>query len=378
VLAELSRDEVTARRLLSDDQTDGTAESEWHELELELVDGNKDVLEHVTGVLTRHGNVESDSQSMLRRALGDQAPSPPLTPSADSTAGETVRSYLDEQWGRLLREDVRLRAQQADAVHKMRAASRRLRSASAAYRRLFDGDRARHLDDRLRWLARSLSRARDLQVSGGLLRESFAADHAAVASASTAAFTLDFLAAQRREAAAEVAALIDSDEYLQVLDEVAAFVAEPMLSERAARPVSDELRRHVRRTHRRLVRRLAAARAASREQRSEAMHSARKAAERVRYACEAAEPALGKRARRLRQRAESLSEVLGERQEAVVTQQTVVELVGLTSKDSAGRKVAFALGRLHARLEDVLIQQLDSEVNRAADRVQTRKVTSWL
>ena len=377
VLAELARDQVTARRLLGDDQTDSTADSEWHELELELVNGDLDLLEHVAGVLAQHGIDESAFQSKLRRALGDQAPPPPAEPSADSTAADVVLAYVTEQWVLLQREDVRLRAQEPDAVHKMRTASRRLRSALAAYRRLFDSDQAQQLDDQLRWLARGLSRARDLQVIEELLLESLPADDAPAASARAEKFTRKALAAQRREAAAEVAALLDSDDYGQVLDAVAGFVGEPALGERAARPAPKELRRHVRRAHRRLARRLAGAWAAPPDQCNEALHRARKAAKRVRYACEVAEPAQGKRARRLRRRAKRLSEVLGQRQDAVMTQQTVVELVHQTRGDTAGRDIAFVLGRLHARL-DVRIQHVDAQANKAAGRAQTRKATAWL
>ena len=286
-------------------------------------------------------------------------------------------AYLDEQWGRLLREDVRLRAEQPGAVHKMRTASRRMRSALAAYRRLFDSDRARQLDDRLRWLARGLAPARDLQVIEGLLLESLAADSGPLGSATAVTFTREALAAQRREAAAEVATLLDSDDYQQVLDDVDAFVTGPTLSEAAARPAADELRSHVRRAHGRLVRRLSDAWATPPDLRSEALHGARKAAKRLRYACEVAEPALGKGARRLRRRAKRLSSVLGERQDAVVTQQAVVELVHRTGEDESGREVAFALGRLVARLGE-RIEHLDVEATRAADRVQTGKATSWL
>ena len=107
------------------------------------------------------------------------------------------------------------------------------------------------------------------------------------------------------------------------------------------------------------------------------LHDLRKAAKRLRYACEVAEPALGKRARRLRLRAKTLASVLGEVQDALVLQQTAVELVSEAAGHRSAGEVSFVLGRLHARL-DVQIEHLHADAGKAARRVQSRKVTAWL
>jgi CHAD domain-containing protein len=51
-----------------------------------------------------------------------------------------------------------------DAVHKMRVASRRMRSALQAYRRIVDRSATRELTEELKWLAGVLGDARDLEV----------------------------------------------------------------------------------------------------------------------------------------------------------------------------------------------------------------------
>jgi CHAD domain-containing protein len=390
VLAELARDDVTARRLLDaqavrpDDRggsgsghAEPAPEQRWHELELELVDGGPAVLQHVTDRFSRAGIAVSASQSKLRTALGDLAPAEPVRPTAKSTAGEVVQAYLQEQWGALLRQDVVLRTAPPDGVHQKRIAARRVRSAVAAYRTLFDPAQARLLEDELRWLGRELSAARDVQVTEALLSAELNDGDAHLAgSTATRRLAHRVMRARHRDASAHVIDLLRSDHYLQMLDEVAAGIAAPMTG-RAARPAPRELRRRIRKTHRRVVRRWAAARKAPADERAELLHSARKAAKRLRYACEVAEPALGKRARRLRLRAKALASALGEVQDALVLQQTAVELVSEAAGHRSAGEVSFLLGRLHARL-DVQIEHLHADAVTAARRVQSRKVAGWL
>lgn len=371
VLAELARDEVTARRL-SDD-----SEHTWHELELELVDADADLIEQVTDVLAEHGIVVSPSQSKLRQALGDQVTAGPAPVTGDSTAGEVVAAYLSEQSGELLRQDVVLRAARHGAVHQTRIAARRLRSAVATYRPLFDAEQARRLEDGLRWLGRELSGLRDLQVIEMLLRQALHDDESPVASTATTRVVGRLMDAKRRGAESQLRALLDSDDYLHMLDDVTGFVAAPALDERAGNPAGRELRRQIRKAQRRVVRRWAAAGSATPEERNEALHAARKASKRLRYACEVAEPVLGKRARRLRRRAKTLASVLGERQDAIVVQQTVQGLLPDAAVGKSAAGVAFALGRLHARMDE-RIARLDASAAKAARRVETGKAASWL
>ena len=75
----------------------------------------------------------------------------------------------------------------------------------------------------------------------------------------------------------------------------------------------------MRRAHRRVRRNLTAAARADGVDRDRLLHETRKAAKRLRYAAEAARPALGGNARRLAKRAEELQEVLGAHQDDVVT-----------------------------------------------------------
>ena len=71
----------------------------------------------------------------------------------------------------------------------------------------------------------------------------------------------------------------------------------------------------------------------------------RKAAKRLRYAAESADPALSEPAARLAGRAEALQELLGEHQDTVVARSVLLEIAAHAQE--AGEDT-FTFGRLHA------------------------------
>ena len=89
---------------------------------------------------------------------------------------------------------------------------------------------------------------------------------------------------------------LDGQRYLRLLNDLDALLADPPLTPLAARKAGKVLAKPVRRAARRLRRALAAVPAA--EDQDAAIHEARKAAKRARYATEVALPALGGKARR--------------------------------------------------------------------------------
>jgi len=80
--------------------------------------------------------------------------------------------------------------------------------------------------------------------------------------------------------------------------------------------------------------------------RNEALHRARKAARRARYASEAVSPAVGKKARRFTKQMKKVQSVLGEHQDAVIARQVAREL-GIRAH-LAGEN-AFSYGLLYER-----------------------------
>lgn len=88
-----------------------------------------------------------------------------LALSTEATAGEAFASIVDT-WIRQFRlnEDLLRLEPHADALHQARVALRRLRSALSLFKPILADAQFEHLAGELRWLARSLGDARDLDV----------------------------------------------------------------------------------------------------------------------------------------------------------------------------------------------------------------------
>ena len=69
-----------------------------------------------------------------------------------------------------------MRLDAPDAVHKMRVATRRLRSALTTFKPLFDADVVRPLGGELKWLAGELGAARDAEVMRDRVRTAVEAE----------------------------------------------------------------------------------------------------------------------------------------------------------------------------------------------------------
>ncbi|NEB75873.1 CHAD domain-containing protein, partial [Streptomyces sp. SID14478] len=77
-----------------------------------------------------------------------------------------------------------------------------------------------------------------------------------------------------------------------------------------------------------------------------ALHEARKAAKRARYAGEAARPALGKPAKKFAKRMKRVQSLLGEHQDSVVAREA---LRGIGIQAHAAGETAFTWGLLHGQ-----------------------------
>ena len=156
VLAEVCDDRVHAERLHPPVQV-----QDWREWEVELVDGDRSVLDAVEQRLLDAGARPSSSGSKLLRCLGDAVPPAPAAPSrkqlSRGSAAEVLRAYLAEQVAELHRQDGRLRADLPGSVHKLRIAARRLRAARKSYQPLFEPGSTEALGEELRWLGQALS-----------------------------------------------------------------------------------------------------------------------------------------------------------------------------------------------------------------------------
>ncbi|GAB1509325.1 CYTH and CHAD domain-containing protein [Actinophytocola sp. KF-1] len=306
-LAEVTDDRVTATRL------DGSSNvEEWRELEVELADpAAHGVLAGAEKVLRKAGIKRAGHSSKLGRLV---PPPAAVAFDAKGTAGEAVLAYVRAQYDVLVRQDLAVRREQPDGVHRMRVAARRLRAALRVYRRLLP-DTSRLRAD-LRWLGRRLADARDLEVQEAHLTSAVAALPAElVVGPVSARLTRHFSPAAAAAQEAVTATLADR-RYRRVLDDLARLLADPDLPKRASRPAAKELPKHLRRAYRKTKRRLA----------DGTLHRARKAGKRYRYGLEVAEPAVGTPARTARKRAKDFTKVLGEHQDGTIVQPVLRDL----------------------------------------------------
>ena len=379
-VATVTDDRVTARTLVpGPDGGTGvdTDPRHWAEIEVELAEhGTPEVLDRIEEALGRAGVHRSGSASKLGRVLADRIPPAPARPTAGraATAGDVVLAYLAEQADVIHATDPQVRRDAPEAVHDMRVACRRFRSALQSFRALLDRTRTDDLVAEMRWFAGELGGARDLEVQEERISAAVAALPDDIALGPVAAQTTRFFATREAAAAKVAEAALDGDRYLALLDAVDALLADPPLTEQAAgsaRTVLPELiGKAVRRV--RKAYRLAKACPPGHDC-DEHLHDMRKAAKRLRYAAEVAQPALGRETKKLVKRVKAAQELLGEHQDSVVARGLLRELGAAAGADGNG----FAFGWL-LRDEQARAERVEADLDGAwrALHAQAKKVVA--
>ncbi|MFV0129910.1 CHAD domain-containing protein [Streptomyces sp. HMX112] len=355
LLAEVSTDTVHAERL-----TEGGRAAAWTEVEAELADdGDPAFLDAVGKRLRKAGLRPSRTPSKLARALAETGTAPPPRPEADRTAGGHLLRYLREQADQLLEQDAAVRRDLPDSVHRMRVATRRMRSAFRTYRKVLDRSATAPVAEELKWLAAELGTARDQEVLAARLRARVDDLPDTLLLGPVSARLVAWSAAGRAGARERTLAVLDSDRYLALLDALDALLADPPLRPAAADAPGDVLPRAILKDYDRLATRVDRALALpAGHDRDLALHAARKAAKRVRYAAEAARPALGKPAKRFGKRVKAVQQLLGDHQDSVVARDVLRKLA---IQAHASGETAFTWGLLHGQ-ERAEAAQLEREL----------------
>jgi CHAD domain-containing protein len=372
VLAEVADDTVTGTALSPAPGQPATVQV-WREVEVELVDGDEALLTAVAERLTASGAQPSPSPSKLARVLGerltalDGASVPALEVGSGKkagkkaarkigkkagqrasgpTAGDVVLAAVRAQIHALQDADLMVRTEQPDGVHQVRVASRWLRSILAAFRPVLAREHTDELRAELQWLGRELSPARDAEVALEHLREVVAAQPVELVLGPVAARLQQAQIKDQVDAAADAVRTLDAARYFALRDRLDALVAEPPLAADAGSPARSVLRAALVKSVRRLRRAVHAAQAVEdHDERAHALHEARKAGKRVRYTAEVAAPVLGDPVGELVEEMKQLQDLLGERQDTVVTRAQARQL-GVAA--FAAGENAWTYGRLEA------------------------------
>ena len=379
VLAELADDAVTARRPATGGGEAGVVTGTWREWELELVDGDRNLLAAAVELLRRADGAAPAHSSKLARALGDRLANtsvehgPP--PPAAGSAGAALQDHLRAQRDRLLAGDPLVRRDEPDAVHQMRVCSRQLRSALATFRPLLAGGEVEALRAELGWLGELLGAARDAEVARALLAELVAAEPAELVVGPVGRRLDDDRARAYRAAHDQALAELDSPRYFRLLDTLDDLADAPELTSAAADRATEVLPDRVRHDWVRLRRAYRAARSTPPgSRRDEHLHEARKAAKRLRYAAEAASPAVGRPARRYAQAVKDLQTLLGDHHDCVELRAMLGRVAGEAQLDGES---AFTYGRLHAIVQ-ARAERLEAELPTVWHRLSTRRRRRWL
>jgi CHAD domain-containing protein len=225
--------------------------------------------------------------------------------------------------------------QDAEELHQMRVATRRMRAILRAARPLLDPEWVRELRAEVGWLGRALGPVRDLDV----LVEHLRADAGALGGEDEAAF-LTLILKLEAERSSDRDAMLDAmgdPRYIALVERLDADTKAPP-TRHSDRSLRDLAAREFRRL-RKAMRALAA------EPPDAELHAARIAVKRARYAAELAERSLGHGTSAAIREAKVLQDVLGDHQDAAVAEARIRALVGTR----APRAQAVAAGRVIER-----------------------------
>jgi CHAD domain-containing protein len=369
-VAEVVDDEVSVyhgRRLAS----------RFREVEVEIEpEAPPGLLAAVIGRLRAAGAGDADGTAKVARALGPRAQvapdHAPIVLGARATVGEALQAALTAGLNRMVAHDPGVRlGDDPEDVHQARVGTRRLRSDLRTFRPLLDPEWVAGLREEAGWFAGLLGAVRDAEV----LMERLEGQAATLAKEDAAgvALLVRRLADDREAARAHLLEAMNSPRYGELLDRLVAAAAAPPVAAGDAdlsQSAEEALPVLVGRPWRRLRK---AVRALPETPVDAELHAVRILAKHTRYAAEAAAPVIGKRASAFAQAVAGVQTVLGDHQDACVTEDWLRNAVGSV----AGPGEAMLVGQL------IGLQRAEAHDRRAAwpkawKRAADPKLRDWL
>lgn len=338
-LAEFCDDEVRAWAIADGGHQD---EQQWHEWELELVDGTVEggaaLLDRLGNRLLDAGATPAGHGSKLAKVLDAAVAAPADTPEPPA---DPVHRAVAEQVAELLEWDRAVRADVYDSVHQMRVTTRKIRSLLQASEDAFGLTDDAWVLDELRQLASVLGIARDAEV----LAERYASALDALPAELVRGPVRERLVegANRRYQAGlrRSLAAMRSQRYFRLLDALEGLVfAQPLDTTPGAEPH----RVTIDSAYKRIRKAAKSAEQAVEEHKDEALHRIRKGAKRLRYVAAATGES------KVSERAKVIQTLLGDHQDSVVSRAHLsqqAEAAHLAGEDT------FTYGLLYQQEEDL-------------------------
>ncbi|MDQ4069520.1 MAG: CYTH and CHAD domain-containing protein [Actinomycetota bacterium] len=366
LVAEVVDDEVSVLH-------GGRVASRFREVEVEVGDrAPAGLLDAIVTKLQQAGAGAPDSTPKVIRALGSRALEPPeVAPGElgkDPSAGEVVRHAIAASVARILRHDPGVRiGDDPEDVHQVRVGTRRLRSDLRTFAPLLDDDWLSPLRDELKWLAGALGAVRDADVLGERLRR----QAAGLPEPDTGGLAPVFrgLAKERDQARAELMEALHSPRYVTLVERLVDAANHPPCRKAARAPAAEVVPGLVAAPVRKLRK---AVKGLPDDPAPDDLHRIRILAKRARYASEAAEPLVGKKAEALAGALAEVQGVLGDHQDAVVAETWLRSAV-----DGADPATALAAGEL------IAVQLAEAAATRKRwpkrwKKADDKKLRSWL
>ncbi|MFJ2395438.1 CHAD domain-containing protein [Streptomyces sp. NPDC087843] len=366
VLAELSLDRVRAESLLA--KSTRAAHTSWTEMEVELAeDTDPALLDVVDRTLRKNGIDRAHNPSKLARALeetGAGTGAPRLSQEraenvVPGSAAEDVLGYVDAQVHSLVDLDPAVRRGLPDSVHRMRVTCRRLRSTLRTHRAVLAREVTDPIREELKWLGGELGAERDQEVLMERLDARLGALPSELVLGPVGARLRVWNVSRSSEARQRTLDALLSPRYLALLNSLTALTKQPPLRRKAAGEPEQVLVKAILKEFDQLAGRVAHALELSPgTERDTALHQARKAAKKTRYATEAARASLGKPAKRLGKRVKAVQKVLGEHQDSVVARDVLRNLA--LAAHAAGES-GFTWGLLYGQ-ENAMAERCEREL----------------
>ena len=214
----------------------------WKELEIELLEGNPHEFAEISRNLERHGGRPASYRSKFARALGAAAKSPLVAdPRLAKSPSDSVGRVFAKRWHDLVLEliarDVGVRLGEVEAVHRMRVAIRRLRSALKTFTPILDEESAIGFEGELAWLGNALGALRDCDVMKSHLESMLDALPPGEVLGPVREQLASHFAESRRAAFANSLEAMRSERYLSLLSVLRAVSVAPPLRPKANRSI---------------------------------------------------------------------------------------------------------------------------------------------